>query len=326
MATIKDVAQEAGLAVSTVSRILNNRGYISESARQKVEEAMEKLNYQPNELARSLHRKNSNVIGLIVPTIDQPYFAKVIHHLEEEAYKKDFRILICNTQTKKKREQASIDVCRQNRVAGIIMCTGQLSVKGFEDLGVPVVGWERFIDISSPVIECDNVQGGMLAAQHLIDKGCRHLLHLGMATNLKMPGDYRFVGFRTVCEQNQIEYMDKIPEYVDGFYADYTEEIKAVLEDNPQIDGIFANNDILASQAIRACSQMGLQIPEQIKIVGYDDIFFSNCMNPSLTTIHQPVKEMAVHAMDVLASMINGKTVASRVIFPVHLVERESTK
>lgn len=326
MATIKDVAQEAGLAVSTVSRILNNRGYISESARKKVEDAMEKLNYQPNELARSLHRKNSNVIGLIVPWINHPYFARVINCIEEEAYKNDYRVLICNTQTKEYGEQASIDICRQNRVAGIIMCTGQVSMRGVDDLGVPIVGWERFVDVSSPVIECDNVQGGMLAGEHLIGKGCKHLLHIGTSTDLKMPGDYRFVGFKTSCERHGIPILDKLTEYSGKIEIDYTAEIREILEENPQIDGIFANNDMLAAHAIRACDQMGISVPDDLKIVGYDDNNLSALTSPSLTTVHQPVEEMAAHAVEVLDSMIQGKLVANRVVFPVYLVERESSK
>lgn len=326
MATIKDVAQEAGLAVSTVSRILNNRGYISDSARKKVNDAMRKLNYQPNELARSLHRKNSNVIGLIVPSIDHPYFAKVINHIEDEAYKKDYRVLICNTQTKHQREQASVDICRQNRVGGIIMCTGQLSVRGFEDLGVPVVGWERFVDNSSPVIECDNVLGGKLAAEHLIEKGCKNILHIGTTTDLQMPGDYRCLGFDTVCEERGIRHLDKLTQHIDSVQKDYTEEIMDILKAYPEVDGIFANNDILAAQAVRACNFLNIDVPGQVKIIGYDDIHFSRFTSPSLTTLHQPIQEMASHALTVLDAMINGEVVANRVVFPVTLIERESTR
>lgn len=328
MVTIKDVAKEAGLAVSTVSRIMNNRGYISEDARRRVDEAMAKLNYQPNEMARSLQRKNSNIIGLIVPRIDHPYFAKVISCIEEEAYKHDYSVIIFNTQTKQQKQQASVDVCRQNRVAGIVMCTGILSVKGIEDMGIPVVGWERFVDSSSPVVECDNVQGGMLGAQHLIDVGCKHLMYLGTTTNMQMPGDFRYVGFKTACERAGMDFVSRtrpFDELPDSGYHDLTEDIIGLLKQYPETDGIMADSDTRAAQVLRACSELNISVPEQMKVVGYDDAIFSSQTNPPLTTIHQPVEEMAAHALDQIDRMISEDVVAKRVIFPVHLVIREST-
>ena len=146
MATIKDVAREAGLTVTTVSRVLNNRGYISDNARRKVAEAMEKLNYQPNEVARSLHKKSSKTIGVIVPHIRHPYFAEMISNLENAAYKEGYRILLCNTQSKEEKAKAYIEICTGNRVAGIILFSGQVAVETFMGLDIPVITMERLLD------------------------------------------------------------------------------------------------------------------------------------------------------------------------------------
>ena len=325
MATIKDVAQEAGLAVSTVSRILNNRGYISEDARRRVDEAMKKLDYQPNELARSLHRKNSNLIGLIVPHIKHPYFTEVISRIEDQAYKKGYRVLLCNSQTMQKREKEYVEICKQNRVAGIIMCTGRDSLKEFENLGIPVVGWERYTDSGIPVVECDNVQGGILAAEHLIGKGCKNILHFGTILPLEMPGDHRYEGMKKVCDRHGVECHEELLNTDFDYMESYEEEIMGILKQYPDVDGIFANNDILAAQTIRACRKMGIKVPDDIKVMGYDDVFFNRIASPSITSIKQPITAMAEHAVTILDHAIHGKAVAARAMFPVKLMEREST-
>ena len=171
MATLKDVAREAGLTVGTVSRILNNRGYISSNAREKVEEAMKKLNYRPNEVARSLHGKSTNTIGLIVPHIKHPYFAETISNLENQAYKKGYKILLCNSQSIREKEKEYIDICTGNRAAGLILCSGTVDTKMFEQVEIPVITMERFLDNGTACVECDNKQGGELAAQKLIACG-----------------------------------------------------------------------------------------------------------------------------------------------------------
>ena len=126
MATLKDVAKEAGLTVTTVSRVLNNRGYISDNARKKVAEAMKKLNYRPNELARSLQNKSSNTIGVIVPHIRHPYFSDMISNLENQAHKKGYKILLCNSQGKNEKMLEYVEMCTSNRVAGLILFSGSV--------------------------------------------------------------------------------------------------------------------------------------------------------------------------------------------------------
>lgn len=159
MATLKDVARESGLTVGTVSRVLNNRGYISDNARKKVDEAMKKLNYRPNEVARSLHRKSTNTIGLIVPHIRHPYFTEMISNLENQAYKKGYRILLCNSQSIQEKEKEYIDICTGNQVAGIILCSGSVAVEVFDEIEIPVITIERFLDNGTATVECDNRQG-----------------------------------------------------------------------------------------------------------------------------------------------------------------------
>ena len=178
MATIKDVAAETGLTVSTVSRVLNNRGYISDKTRKKVYDAMNKLNYTPNEVARSLSKKTNNTIGVIVPHIRHPYFSELISNLEMAAYEKNYKIFIFNSREKQEKENEYLEMCYSNRVAGVIMCSGSVHLNVFDGLNIPIVTIERFLENGTAGVECDNIQGGRLAAKHLIDLGCRHLIHI----------------------------------------------------------------------------------------------------------------------------------------------------
>ena len=153
MATLKDVARESGLSVGTVSRVLNNRGYINEQTRAKVYEVMKKLNYQPNEMARSLSKQKNNTIGLIVPHIMHPYFAKLISCIEAAAYKNKFKILLFNSKGKEEKEDEFIEMCKSNRVAGIILCSASYETKKFKDLGCPLIPIERFMEEGTAVVE-----------------------------------------------------------------------------------------------------------------------------------------------------------------------------
>lgn len=325
MATLKDVAQEAGLTVGTVSRVLNNRGYISNNARKKVEDAMKKLNYHPNEVARSLHKKSTNTIGLIVPHIRHPYFAEMISNLENQAYKKGYKILLCNSQSMQEKEKEYINICTSNKVAGIILCSGSVAVETFGGTDVPVITMERFLDNGTASVECDNRQGGALAAEKLIACGCRHLLHVGNIGTISMPADLRTEGFREVCEKKKIPFTELFTEETQYNSMRYGEMIENALQKYPETDGLFANSDVIAAQTLQICRKLHISVPEQMKIVGFDDVNIASLTTPQLTTIHQPVKEMAEIAVNLLHDSVSGKLVAKRTVLPVYLVERETT-
>ena len=326
MATIKDVAREAGLTVTTVSRVLNNRGYISENARQKVEAAVKKLNYHPNELARSLQNKSSNTIGVIVPHILHPYFSEMISNLENEAYKKGYKILLCNSQSIEEKENEYIEMCTSNRVAGIILFSDNVTVRDFAGLNIPVITMERFLEEGTASVECDNYQGGRLAAQKLIDCGCRHLLHVGSINEeLPMPADSRTEGFREVCNENRVSFIEVTTNKAQYNDMDYTAMLEKELTEHPEIDGLFANSDVIATQALQVCHKLHISVPKQLKVIGFDDVYLATLVTPQLTTIHQPVKEMAELAVHLLNDAYSGKVVAKRSLLPVHLVERETT-
>lgn len=325
MATLRDVAKETGLSVTTVSRVLNDRGYISKETRENVYTAMKKLNYQPNELARSLSKQTRNTVGVIVPHLDHPYFSKLISNLETAAYEHKYKILLFNSKEKDEKEKEYLEMCKKNQVAGIILCSGTVSTENFEGLDVPLITIERYLENGTACIECDNIEGGRLAATRLAESGCKNVLFLSGLKDMKMPADQREEGFAEVCEQKGIKYLE-IPTD-SNLYAtlDYRDYIDKILHDYPQTDGVFASSDVIAAQVIQVCHKRGIEIPRDMKLVGFDDVSISALTTPAITTIRQPIKEMAHLAISLIQSANKKQIVPRRTILPVKLVERETT-
>lgn len=325
MPTLKDVAKKAGVTVTTVSRVINNRGYLSEETKQKVKAAMEELHYHPNELARSLTMQTSNTIGLITPHITHPYYAQIISHVERAASQRGFKILLCNSKERHSREAEYIDLCKSNRVAGIIFCGMVLSSEKYTQPGFPYVSIECNSPLCATTILCDNYTGGALATEHLISLGCRNLLMFGGSVGDYMPGNERARAFNEVCTRHDIPHQE-VRSKASSYYAmDYHAFILQILKENPDADGIFASSDLIAAQVIQAAAQLGRQIPEDLKLIGFDDVALSTMTTPTITTIHQPTMEMAEMAVDSLIKSSRQETVASKIILPVTLIRRQST-
>ena len=326
MATLKDVAREAGLSVGTVSRVLNNRGYISKETRASVQEAMARLHYQPNAMARSLSKRSSSMIGVIVPSISHPYFAKVLSCLESAAHEKNYQLLLFCSQGKVSREEEYVSVCSSNRVAGLVLCSGTVKTGKLRDLGFPVVTFERFLNNANAGVECDNYEGGVIAARELIRAGSRKLLCISGAGEVSMPADARREGFLNVCSENP-EVEAKVclcaPEHLDDL--NYAQELGAFLDEMPDTDGIFAGSDVIGMQVIAELAKRGKRVPEDVRIVGYDDVNLSRMTNPQLTTIRQPVPEMARACIDIIVKAARNESYPARTIFHVTLEKRGTT-
>ena len=325
MATLKDVARETGLTVSTVSRVLNNRGYISEGTRNKVYAAMKELNYQPNELARSLSKQTSTKLGVIVPHIEHPYFAKLVSSLEMEAHKQHYTIMLFNSRDRDEKEAEYLEMCKRNRVAGIILCSGTVGTEKFEGLNVPLITIERNLEQGTATVECDNRQGGRLAAEHLAECGCKNVVYLSGLKEMCMPADEREKGFAEVCEKMGVHNLEVKTDATLYMTLDYREYIETVLQENPQTDGIFASSDVIAAQVIQVCAKKGISIPGQLKVIGFDDVNIASLTTPSITTIRQPIKEMAQMAVTLIAMANDNRMVPIRTALPVTLVKRETT-
>jgi LacI family sucrose operon transcriptional repressor len=325
LATIKDVAEKAKVSVATVSRVLNNRGYLSDEIKRKVAEAMQELNYYPNELARSLHSQRSNLIGLIVPSVKNPYFGELVHYIEWYAYKQGYKVLLCNSLREVKKEREYIIMLKRSQVDGIIMGSHITDAADYQGIDFPVISLDRQLGPKIPYICSDNNHGGELAAKHLIERGCKNLIHFCDGLNVPLIANQRTTAFIAACKSYGVrcQYFE-LPE---NSIIDFREEafIYDILKKNPECDGVFASNDITATAAISAASNMGKNVPENLKVIGFDGIFLPGLFKPGLTTIRHDLDAISRYAVEYLLRMINNEPVPTQTILPVTLIEREST-
>lgn len=323
MATIKDVAKLSGVTVTTVSRVLNNRGYISDKTRKKVYDAMEQLDYQPNEIARSLLRKHSNIIGLIIPSVSHPFFGELTESIESFAYENGFKVLLCNSHLDSSKEKEYIDMLRSHKVDGIIMGSHTLKVDDYMSLNMPLVTIDRQISSNIPFIASDNFQGGKLATKHLIELGCKKIVHICGNLNLDMLANKRYEAFLVEAVNHGVEHIT-IQTETDVFNNNqYEDLVQKIFRDNPDIDGFFVSGDVTALHVLKACKDFNKRVPEDIKIVGYDDIRLASLTN--LSTIHQPIDELGQMAVELIIKQLNKEKISYSNILPVSLIERSTT-
>lgn len=324
MATIKDVSKLAGVSVATVSRVLNQNGYVHEDTEKKVLNAIKELNYAPNLVARSMTKKTSKTIALIVPDITNPFFNELAKAVENVTYVYGYTTILCNSDDSPDKEKHYVDVLRQKYIDGFILASNTLSATEVEDLTVPVVTLDRIISDDVPSVTADNRVGARKAVQFLLDQGCRKIAHIRGPEHFTIP-DERCQGYLDMVQQldwfepglivNGLFKMDKA-----------AEEAYQLMESYPDLDGIFAGNDIMAIGALRAAQMYNLTVPGGLEIIGYDGIPISVMVYPELTTIAQPIYDMGLTAARILIKLIESKPLESlHHVFPVYLLERGTT-
>jgi LacI family sucrose operon transcriptional repressor len=325
MPTIKDVAERAGISVATVSRVLNNRGYLSAGIKKKVADAMESLDYNPNDLARSLQKRKSWLIGLIVPSAAHPFFGEIARYMETFAWEQGYKVLLCNSLHESDKEREYIKMLKRSQVDGIIMGSHSLDTADYTKLQFPIVSLDRELSPAIPFICCDNWQGGELAARLLIAKGCRELIHISGSLQIPMLSNKRTEAFIAVCKEAGVSFhCYELPDQTIVDF-DIETEIRRILENHPHCDGVFATSDLTAAAVICVAGKTGKRVPVDLKIIGFDGILTGRFLNPSLTTICQPTETICLYAVEFLVRMIDGEKVPSKTVLPVELLEREST-
>lgn len=325
MATIKDVAAAAGVTVTTVSRVLNDRGYISEATRKKVYDAMEKLDYQPNEIARSLFRKKSSLIGLIIPDVSHSFFGEMAKYIEYYAYLSGYKILLCNSYQDSVKEKDYIDMLKRHQVDGIIMGSHNLDISHYLNLKLPIVAIDRYLSEEIPFVTSDNYNGAVQATKLLVEKGCKMLAHISGPLNLNTPANRRYEGFMAVAGESGVGHIVVESQFNDISGHDHNDMINILLAEHPDIDGVFASSDMIAAALINEARRRKKRIPQDIKIIGYDDIALASIIRPALTTVRQPKEEMGKRLIELLMKQIDEEEVLFENILPISLIERETT-
>ncbi len=331
MATMKDIAKLAKVSTSTVSHVINKSRFVSEEIAERVNNAARELNYAPSALARSLKMKQTKTLGMLVTTSTNPFFGEVVKGVERRCYEKGYNLILCNTEGDSERMKSSIDTLLQKRVDGLMLMCSTLEgehidvFERYPELPVVVMDWGPML-FASDKIQDNSHQGGYMATKHLIDNGHSHIgcitgpLHRNQASS-------RYQGFKQAMEEAGLEInADWIVESnfeCDGGFDSY--QILKVRGKMPS--ALFVSNDMMAMGVIHAAAQDGTSIPNDLSIIGYDDIHLSKYMTPALSTVHQPKHRLGKAAVDTLLSRLQTPDAYPQVVeLEPTLVERSSVK
>ncbi len=325
MASIREVAKLAGVSPSTVSRVMNNTANVDSEKRRRVLAAIEETGFQPNELARALFKKSSKIIGVIVPNIENPFFSELAKSIEDEAYQQGYRILLCNSNSDVDKEKMNVQMLTQMNADGLILVTHTNEMGPvIDECKLPVVVVDRMLVGASGIahLQSDHYKGGILATEHLLECGCKNIVCI-RAPQYVTSGKMRYQAYKDVCAKYGIkeQYVDCKYSYTAGLAA--TEEI---LEKYPNVDGIIANNDMVAISAYKILQNRGYRVPEDVQIIGFDNIRFSRLVTPEISTIEQPIKEMGTLAVQIISNHINGVEHEKDYTLDVTLIERQTTR
>lgn len=318
MASIKEVAKLAGVGVGTVSRALNGTGYVAEDTKERILAAARELDYKPNELARNLFRNRTGIIGIVVPDMENPFFSKLLKHMEIQLYKRGYKAMICNTIEISNREQDFIDMLKQNVMDGIITGAHSLRNDAYLGLNKPVVAMDRDLGPTIPLIHSDHTKGGRLAAELLLEAGCRNVLQFGGAFRVNTPSNNRHMEFIRVMEAGgaavkTVEMAWNMMEY------DYYRRLMAQYMDIYQdVDGVFTT-DVGALYCLNMAMRRGIRVPDELHIVGYDGVDMTRLFTPELTTITQDIPALARCCVGTMMDLLDGKKVEMEQIVDVSI-------
>jgi len=309
MANIREVAKKAGVSVATVSRVLNHPQSVSPITTERVLSVIKELQFTPNGLARSLALSRTNTIALLVPNILNPLYPQIAKGVEDVTHQKGYNILLCNTEYSEARENQYIDMLLEKRVDGFILTASQLppsEFKKIKEAKVPLVLIDRDENPPENIVYTDYLLGGQLATQHLIEIGYKRIAHITGPLHLRENKD-KCIGYIKALEENQLSTHENLiingDNEVEGGYI----AAKKLLSLHNPPDAIFAANDLMAIGAIDAIKTEGLKIPNDIAIVGFDDIRMASLVEPKLTTVSQPVYKMGLIAARILFDSIENE-------------------
>lgn len=326
MTTIKRIAELANVSNATVSKIINGKDqYISEPTRQRVLEIVAREGYIPNGIAKSLRVKNTKTLGLIIPDVMNLFFAELARGIEDAAEKKGYSLILCNSDNSEIKEEKYLNILQEKKVDGIILTASYAdSNKSIERCNIPIVLVDRNIDIDKKVgrITVDNEKGAYMATVYLIEKGCRNIGFISADTKYK-PSAERLRGYERALKEFNIE-LNKDITYFKSFQVGTGYEGTLTILKTGIIDSIFCANDLIAIGAIKALRENNIKIPDEIKIIGFDDIIISEYLDPPLTTVRQPIYDLGQNAIDILINLIENKDKDITIVLDPILIERGS--
>lgn len=334
--TIADVARKAGVSKMTISRVLNNKAEISPETRAKIERVIRELGYRPSRVARGLAMSQTFILGLVVPDISNPFFAEIARGAEDVAWENGYNILLCNTEEIPLREKEVLQLLEQTQIDGLIICSARLP----DDQLLPLIEkYRAVVMFNRPVpgqyaglITMNDVEGAKQAVQHLLKAGRQHI---GLLADLPRPfgaSRERVRGYslalaeaghpvnpqwQAICQPTQERVYDR--NWQGGYLA-----ARQLLLAHPEIDGLVCHNDLIAMGGMHACQELGRRVPQDVAIVGCDDILVARMVSPALTTLHVPKYDIGAMAVQMLLDRVQGQVEQAEIIIEEKLIVRAS--
>lgn len=325
MVTIKEVAKEAGVSVGTVSNVINNI-QVKPSTKAKVDEAIKKLNYEPNIYARGFKMNRTNTIAVILPTIWNPFFSELAYNIEKNLRKAGMKMIICNSNKDNKAEVEYISMAKQNKMDGIIAITYS-DIDEYVSERIPFVSIDRYFSKDITYVCSNNFEGGRLAAEKLVEFGCERIAYIGRGSKINNATRKRKDGFISYCKEKSIDYDicellgsdEEFNELLDEFIAkNFKKDIK--------IQGVFAVTDEQAVDFINKLKEYNIEVPKDVQVVGFDGSKSSAKDIIKISTIRQPVELIAEESVKALVNIIENNKVEKEIILPVTFVEGYTTR
>lgn len=331
--TLADVARIAGVSAKTVSRVINQNDYVSADTLQRVQAAIAQTGYRPNRAARSLVYRQSSTIGLIIPSITNPFYPEVVSGIEHASLQRDYNVLMFNTLRDERREREAFRFLEENRVAGLIFqCPSLMSLAEIEAAlkrqKAAVVLGSFPLRVPTGIVRL-NIRDAMFQiVQHLLELNRTQLAYLGLQ-NESYAAQERLRGIKAASEHFGISVrhvlLDDTTSETDiqkGYAA-----TRNLLQNHPEIDGLICFHDLFAFGALDACHDMGVAVPEQVAVVGFDNISFSSLKRLSLTTLHVPKFDIGLQAANLLFDLLDGRKAATEeIVLNAELIVRGSTR
>lgn len=331
MATIKDVAKHAGVSTSTVSHALNKTRYVSADILDRVMKGVDELNYTPSALARSLKLKNTRTFGMLVTTSTNPFFAEVVKGVERRCYEQGYNLLLCNTEGDLTRLDFNIDMLLQKQVDGLLLMSDEIASQNLNIFSrhkpVPTV----ILDSGEASFPCDKIHdnsrhGGYLATRHLIEKGHSKIGCISGPRD-KQATSARFAGYLQAMQESGFEINEDWHAFGNFECEGGKQAFETIFAAGELPTALFVCNDMMAMGVISAANQSGISVPENLSVIGYDDIKLAEYICPALTTIHQPKFHLGQTAFDTLLDKVQSKREESvEINLEPTLVERDSVK
>ncbi|GGG68981.1 LacI family DNA-binding transcriptional regulator [Paenibacillus radicis (ex Gao et al. 2016)] len=329
---IKDVAEKAGVSISTVSRVLNNGKYVKQEVRLAVQQAIKDLNFVPNSIARSLVRKKTNLIGVIASDISTSFFSSTLSYIEEAASQNRYNILVGNIKDNLDKELKYLHVFKEMQVDGIIVMHEKMNkhIERFlQTLTTPTVfcSAKPRTTVDCPSVNIDDMQASYDTVKHLIALGHRRIAFIGGDTKEISTGRNRYDGYLKALVESGISVNPEWVRFGNFKMKDGYEIMQSFLQGEYLPTVVFAVSDDMAVGALNCIVDHGLKVPDDISVVGFDDSSITETVRPKLTSLHQPIQQIGQMSVDILIKMIEGNSPGVKEVVLSHkLVERDSLR